>query len=127
MKDKKGFTILDVILILIMVAVMAGAGMSFYDTLQKRNQEVEQQITAINLATAQVEDLLAIVDYNDTNLIAGHPAFTINAADIPNGFGVSYAIGADDTSCPPMTYKPITVTVTYPPSRTLTLTGYKVQ
>jgi type II secretory pathway pseudopilin PulG len=77
MKNKKGFTLPDVVLIIIALAILAVAGMDFYVALLHRQQEVTRQMTAIDLATAQMEDLMAY-PYGDPMLNAGnYPVTTI--------------------------------------------------
>jgi len=143
-ENKKGQSFIGIILILMLVAVMAGAGMDFYIALAHRRAEVEQRYTAVNLAAAQLEDLLAIDRFSDARII-GNPV-SMNAGPgwtrwdtpsaRPGGISVIWAAPAPGTTLPsipagytvqyfvtnwsfgwpnPWLAKYIVVDVTYPP------------
>ncbi len=120
MRNKNGFTLPDVILLAVIVAIMTAGGMSYYVTLTQSQSQVRQAYTAVNLATAQVEDLLAM-DYD--SVVNG-----LQPVSMP-GYTVTYAVSLPATvSATGMTYKAVSVTVIYfINSRQITviLTGFK--
>lgn len=128
MNNRKGFTFADIILILVLLAMIAASGMTFYVMLVQRHQGVTQQMTAINLATAQIEDLIALTNYADPLLIQTNPPATSGTITItiPTGYTFRYII-TDEPAIGGMQYKSIRVTVITPGPipRTIQLTGYK--
>ncbi|MFA5256248.1 MAG: hypothetical protein WC419_06120 [Candidatus Omnitrophota bacterium] len=123
--NRKGFTLADIILILIVVAIMAVSGLGFYSLLFQQQQRIVQQMTGINLVMAQIEDLLA-EDYSADDLLQGSNK-TPTISPIPDGYtSTSYTV--EDRTYNGMSYKRITATTTTPApvSRTIQLIGFKV-
>lgn len=130
--NRKGFTFADIILILVVIAIMVVAAMSFYVLLFQQHQRITQQMTGINLAMAQVEDLMAIENYTAPELTAGGPynATLLDArtqALLAAGYALTYSI-AVEANYGGMKYKQITATATTPGPvlRTITLIGFKI-
>jgi hypothetical protein len=130
--NKKGFTLAGVILMGLLIAMMTVAGMDFYRTIQQQRVFVTNRFAAINLANAQIEDLMAMLYADPLLTPTGATAHATTFATLPAGFGVTYTVGpvqvlniTHDLIQYPTTFKVITVSVTNPNGIVTQIQGLK--
>ncbi len=96
MFNKKGFTITGALIAIVLTSIMLLVGLDYHGRLRKSILKMRNKFIATNLANAQIEDLMNMA-IGDPLLAAGnHPISTINQADIPQNFTITYDVANGD-------------------------------
>ena len=132
--NKKGFTFIDAVVMLVLAAVMAVGGMAFFSTLISQHQKIVNLMSTMDLASAQMEDIIALDWAANATLVTTGTTHATTLTSLPSGFGVTYLVTSGLTpsiNLAPITfaftYYYITVTATGPNSLQAKLIGFKAQ
>jgi type II secretory pathway pseudopilin PulG len=120
--DRKGFTIIENIIVLVLLLVMIIASLGLYPAVLKFFVGQENRLIAGNYAYSQIEDLREIahtstLKLDDPLLTAG--TYNVPTANVilPAGFTLTYTIVDNarpgNPAPPPADYKRVTVTCTH--------------
>ena len=117
--NRKGFTVVEGIITMMLLAAIVAGSLSLYPAVLRFFVRQEQRIIAGNLAYAQIEDLRQIAHNSPLGL--GDPSLTDTTHDktdhiiLPNNFALQYLVTHGDwTGGSGTTYKKVTVTCTTP-------------
>ena len=133
--NKKGIGLAEVPISIAIIIIIAMVGFNVRVTLRDKVIDQETRLTALGLASSQIEDLkeTAKTHFNAgaLGIGTGH-ASTLDASDIPANFTLTYDVGSgawtEDGVPGDTDYKQITVTSTYPPDNVaISLIGYIVE